>query len=104
MEVSECQTEDDIIKFLVSKLTWIPDPPVQKGWRQQFGYRQAYFIQQVWYHPDTKRYAFHSDEYDNWNPDSPPNLGMYESFETMLTGVAKRYAALWATRNSPRVQ
>ena len=100
MEPSACDKKDDIIKFIVSRLIWIPDPPVIDGWRQEFGYRQAYWTQQVWHHPATNRYAFHSDEFDVWNPASEPNLGMYESFEDMLNGVAQKYHDLWNKNKS----
>ncbi len=98
MDPSTCKTRDDILKFLVSKLSWIPDGPTQKGWKQEFGYRHSYFLQDVWYHQETGRYAFHSDEYDNWNPDTTPNLGMYNSFEDMLHGVPDLYYRLWKSR------
>ena len=99
MEPVECKSKDDIIKYLTSRLAWNDDPPVQKGWVQQFGYRQAYWIHQLWFHPETGRYAFHSDEFDNWNTESDPNLGMYSSFNDMLQGVAEVYKNLWESRS-----
>jgi hypothetical protein len=81
---------------LASRLTWVADDrPTAKGWVQELGYRHYYYIQQVWHNPTTGKYAFHSDEYEAWDPDTEPNLGMYDSFAEMLTGVASRYKHLW---------
>jgi hypothetical protein len=100
MEGSQCNTVDDVVKYLTSRLEYIHQPIFSKGWQQQFGYRQGYWIQQVWHDSKTGRYAFHSDEYDSWNPDSQTNLGMYPSFTEMLTGVGERYYNLWTMRES----
>lgn len=95
MEASSCKTTDDVMKFLTSHMMWIPDPPTQKGWIQQFGYRHYYWIQQIWFNPATGQYAFHSDEFDSWDTNTPPNLGMYNSFQEMLQGVANIYLQKW---------
>ncbi len=95
MEASECKASDDVVKFLTSRMMWIPHPPTQKGWVQQFGYRHYYWIQQVWFNPATDQYAFHSDEFDSWDTTKLPNLGMYNSFQEMLQGVANYYVRLW---------
>lgn len=95
MEASSCKTDDDIIKFLVSHMIWNPDPPAQRDWVQQFGFRHYYWIQQVWFNPATGQYAFHSDEFDSWDADTTPNLGMYNSFHEMLQGVAETYQRRW---------
>lgn len=99
MKFEQCKNVDDVVKFLVHRLIWIPEPPTQLGWTQQFGYRCAYYNQQVWYHAESGRYAFHSDK-PYWNPKSEPNLGMYNTFHSLLEGVAEKLKTL-ADKSAP---
>lgn len=97
MQAEKCKTTDDIIKFLVSHMIWNPEPPAQREWVQQFGFRHYYWIQQVWFNRSTGEYAFHSDEFDSWDADTVPNFGKYDSFQNMLRGVAELYMRRWNT-------
>lgn len=104
MDPCACNSKDDVLKFLVSRLAWIHEEcPVRKGWRQELGYRHFYYIQQVWHNPATGQYAFHSDDDNGWDPDTPPNMGMYDTFSDLLSGVADRYHQLWTRRQERTV-
>jgi hypothetical protein len=65
-----------------------------KEWVQIFGFRRAFNIHGVYICNKTNEHAFHVDE-DDWFPGTEPNLGVYESFDSMIDGVSKRYAKLW---------
>lgn len=78
------KVENDTVKFYKNK-----------KWVQIYGFRRAFCIHGVYICHETGEHAFHVDEED-WFPDTEPNLGAYESFDSMIDGVSKRYAERWS--------
>jgi hypothetical protein len=87
------KTIEDVERYLTAWLTPLNTPLVDTdtGWIQTHGFRRAFEIHAVLHDPETDRYAFHvGDSYAD-----PPNMGIYDSYDVMIKGVAVRYAKLW---------
>jgi hypothetical protein len=92
MRAEDCKSTDDVVQHLASELKWIDEEVKVGTWVQKMGFRRSFVISQVWYNNDTKKWAFHvsDDEYSG-----EPNMGSYQSFTDLLSGVAQKYASLW---------
>jgi hypothetical protein len=42
----------------------------------------------------TNEYLFHVDEYE-WKENVEPNFGVYNNFDSMISGVSDLYVKLW---------
>jgi hypothetical protein len=90
-------TKHDIKQYIV---TWLEpvlnDSNKYQNWTQVFGFRRGFVIHGVYVNDKTKEYAFHVIDPDSYNTyNNFPNLGSYDSYETMLEGVVDKYAKLW---------
>lgn len=96
MDPIHCATRDDIVKYLVSKLTWIKEEDQKNvgGWKLQMRYTRNSVTQQVWYNKEKNLYAFNNDDTDIFNGFNA-NMGNYYSFIEMLQGVADIYYISW---------
>lgn len=92
MRAEDCRSVDDIMQHLASQLQWIDEEIKVGSWVQKFGFRRYYFISQVWYNTETKKWAFHVSD-DKYTGE--PNMGVYESFTELLLGVSQKYSILW---------
>lgn len=61
-------------------------------WRQTYGFKRAFTIHGVFISDDTNEYAFNIDE---WVDNTQPTMGIYESFDEMISEVASMYYACW---------
>lgn len=98
MNACECKTEDDVLKHLVSFLTWYyPELPAdERGWQLQMGYRRAFTNHQVWYHAESGRYAWYISEEKEWITGDETNALMFNSFADLLSGVARKHTSIWS--------
>jgi hypothetical protein len=89
----------EVKEFLLDFLEEVNNGTVKiykdKEWVQIFGFRRAFTIHGVYICKTTNEHAFHVDEED-WFIGTEPNLGVYESFDSMIDGVSKKYAELWS--------
>ena len=98
MDPTKCKSIEDVKVYLVSWLTCDFDHalPRQGDWEMVLGFRRAYSMHQVWRNKETNQCAFHVSETDDWSPGLEPTMGMWESFDEMLSGVAKAYHRVWS--------
>ena len=96
-------TIDDVKDYLTSWLTKIivdedvppVDHPCGTEWYLTYEFRRAFNLHQVYTcEGDTPRFAFHVSE-DGWDGETLPNMGVYESWDEMIDGVALKYAVAW---------
>ena len=93
-------TKDEIEHYLRSYFTPLSEEESSSSnivsfdnskWRQTHGFRRAFTIHSVFIN-DTNEYAFNIDE---WKDDTRPTMGIYESFDEMITEVAIMYYKCW---------
>lgn len=61
-------------------------------WRQIYGFTRAFTIHGVFVNDTDEYYVFNLDE---WKDDTLPTMGIYESFDEMITEVATMYHKCW---------
>jgi hypothetical protein len=91
----------EVKKYLLDYLEEVKSDTVKfykdKEWVQIFGFKRAFYIHGVYICKTTNEHAFHVDEQD-WFSGTEPNIGVYESFDSMIDGVSKRYAERWGLK------
>jgi len=97
------KTKEDIEIYLRS---WLQ--PIENGtkhtykentWTQKYGFRRAFQIHGVYVNENTNEYLFHVDEY-GWKENTEPNFGVYDNFDSMISGVSDLYFKLWKLNNN----
>ena len=94
-------TRADMIEYLKSWLHPVPDGEQfdckynDELFQLTHGFRRAMCIHQAFKHLNTGAYAFHVHPSEDWDGSCEPNMGMYDTFEDMIHGVADRYVVLW---------
>ena len=90
---------EDISAYLRSWLQKVDDGPVKtyrgQTWVQQYGFRRAFQIHGVYVSTTTNHHLFHVDEYDWYSDVEEPNFGVWDDFDSMITGVSAAYEKLW---------
>jgi len=62
-------------------------------WHLTHDFRRAFNLHQVYCDQDD-RFAFHVDEY-GWEGKTTFNMGIYNSWDEMIEGVAAKYVVAW---------
>jgi hypothetical protein len=62
-------------------------------------FRRAFQIHDVYVNDNTNEYLFHVDEY-GWKENVEPNFGVYDNFDSMISGVSDLYFKLWKLNNN----
>ena len=92
------ETKEDIENYLRS---WLQ--PIENGtkhiyngnaWTQRYGFCRAFQIHGFYVNDITNEYLFHVDEYE-WKENVKPNFGVYNNFDSMISGVSDLYLKLW---------
>ncbi len=98
---SEITKESQIYDWFLQEMTPVKDGPVYEfqglKWQQMYGFRYAFHIF-GFFRCEDGRWALDVNEfpYDTFNP----NMGIYSSYDNMLTGITKRYADAWKIRST----
>lgn len=91
------QSFNDVKEYLTTWLQVITPPSVITyngvSWSQSYGFKRGFNIHGVFTNNANDVFAFHAAEDGDMH--NFPNLGTYESFDTMIDGVARRYCKLW---------
>lgn len=96
MKQSECKTQSDVIKYMQSNLRKAGYEDPAKIWQLHSEFRQCCgFYSQIWYNNSTGRWAFNVSQDDDWDADSAPNFGTYDSYHALMSGVSAKYVDLW---------
>ena len=94
-------TKDEIEYYLRSYFTPLSEEESLKNhivtfdnskWRQNNGFKRAFTVHGSFINDDTNEYAFNIGE---WVDNTPPTMGIYDSFDEMITQVAIMYHACW---------
>ena len=93
-------TIEEIKEYLTSWLEMYNpvnhDSPIEDSngtiWYLTHGFRRAFNLHQVY--TDKTNFAFNVDEY-GWDGTFVPNMGIYNSWNEMIDGVAFKYAIMW---------
>jgi hypothetical protein len=95
MNAIYCSKEDDILKYLVSWLNWIPYENQQKNgdWIQEFGFRRGFINHQIWYNTKTTKYIFYTSEFEDWNQSIETEK--FNSFSEMLKKITANHNKVW---------
>jgi hypothetical protein len=92
------ETKEDIDIYLRSWLQPIENGTkhIYKGntWTQKYGFCRAFQIHGVYVNDVTNEYSFHVNEYE-WQEKTEPNFGVYNDFDSMISGVSDLYFKLW---------